>query len=105
MTGQPATVLAEGETLRLAGTVENGSVMDVRQQGEALISGNPDLKTVDVSGVEAASSVVLSLLLSWLRHAASQQRTLVFEGASERLRALAALSNLHHQLPGFAEAG
>lgn len=105
MTGQPATVQAEGDTLRLAGTVENGSVVDVRRQGEALISGNPDLTKVDVSGVDTASSVVLSLLLSWLRHTASLQRTLVFEGASDRLRALAALSNLHHQLPGFAEAG
>lgn len=105
MTGQPATVRLEGDTLRLDGTVENGSVLDVRRQGEALISDNPDLKTVDVSGVETASSVVLSLLLSWLRHATSLQRTLAFQGASDRLRALAALSNLHHQLPGFAEAG
>ncbi|HET8848729.1 MAG TPA: STAS domain-containing protein [Marinobacter sp.] len=105
MTGQPAALSVRGDTLMLSGQIDSGSVMDVRRKGEALLADNAVLTRVNVSGVETASSVVLSLMLSWLRHAASRQRMLVFEGANERLRALAALSNLHHQLPGFAEAG
>jgi len=42
------------------------------------------------------------MLLCWHRLALEKQQSLTFQGASDRLLSLAALSNLEDQIPGFA---
>ncbi|WP_303290650.1 lipid asymmetry maintenance protein MlaB [Marinobacter sp. SS5-14b] len=96
------TATLEGGSLRVTGDVDAVTVMPLRKQGEKLINEAKASLTVDLSGLAAANSVVLSMLMCWQRLALSQQQALSFEGASDRLRSLAALSNLEHQLPGFA---
>lgn len=89
--------------LSVAGEVDAASVVALRKQGEALISRAGQDLSVDLSGLDTAHSVILSMLLCWQRHAGGLGISLDFKGASDRLAALAALSNLGEQFAGFAE--
>ncbi|WP_297791834.1 STAS domain-containing protein [uncultured Marinobacter sp.] len=96
-----ARVELSGDILKVSGSVDPLTVVSFRKQGEALIrSASGDL-TVDLSAMETAHSVVLSLLLCWQRCAGEFGRSLSFTGVSARLYSLAALSNLEEQLTGF----
>jgi phospholipid transport system transporter-binding protein len=88
--------------LRVAGDIDPQSVVAVRRLGETLMAKEAGELEVDLSGLGAAHSVVLSLLLCWVRYARAHQISLVFTGASERLRSLAALSGLQQHLTGLA---
>ena len=102
MNASSPTVSLEGGSLRVTGDVDAVTVVLLRKQGEKLISEAKVSLTVDLSGLATAHSVVLSMLMCWQRLALSHKQTLSFEGANDRLRSLAALSNLECQLPGFA---
>ncbi|SFM89576.1 STAS domain-containing protein [Marinobacter pelagius] len=93
----PRAELRDGEMI-VAGEVDASSVIDLRQQGETLISGIKDGLVVDVSGLETAHSVVLSMMLCWERLARKQGIDLSFRGINGRLASLASLSNLSAQL-------
>ena len=92
------------DRLRVTGDISPGNVCEIRNEGERLIAEkNQDVVVVDLSGLGAAHSVVLSLLLCWLRLARSRNQSLSLEGAGDRLRSLARLSGLNQHLPGIAE--
>lgn len=95
-------VQLDGGRLMVAGDIDSETVVALRRRGEALIAKAGSDLEVDLSGLGAAHSVVLSLLLCWQRHALAVRKSLVFTGASERLRSLAALSGLQHHLKGLA---
>lgn len=95
-------VQLENGCLRVTGDIDPETVVAVRRLGETLIAQDSGELEVDLSRLGAAHSVVLSLLLCWARHARARQMSLVFTGASERLRSLAALSGLQHHLKGMA---
>lgn len=107
MTTRPApTVDLNGQTLAVRGHVDAGNVVTLREQGEVLIAKAGGPLTVDLSALDSAHSVVLSMLLCWQRCAHQHQFSLVFQGFSDRLLSLAALSNLNgpllgEQIPGF----
>lgn len=101
MNGSSPMVTLEGASLRVSGEVDAVSVVALRKQGEKLIGGAEGSLAVDISGLATAHSVVLSMLMCWHRLALSKQLALSFEGASDRLLSLAALSNLEARLPGF----
>ncbi|MEX2474957.1 lipid asymmetry maintenance protein MlaB [Marinobacter sp.] len=101
MTGASAHVELTGSTLALSGAISPLNVVGVRKEGEWLIASAPGDLVVDVSALGTAHSAVLSLLLCWQRCATSLGRPLVFSGVSDGLVALASLSNLDTQLPGF----
>lgn len=96
------TVELDGNVLRVSGEVDAVTVVQLRNRGEQLMKGCDGPLKVDLSGLVTAHSVVLSMLLCWHRLALNKQLELTFEGASERLQSLAALSNLQNQMPGFA---
>ncbi|MDO3720363.1 STAS domain-containing protein [Marinobacter sp. chi1] len=98
------SVTLNGTTLSVAGEVNAETVMSLRSRGEALIRSARSPLAVDLAGLEAAHSVVLSMLLCWQRAAGESGATLTFQNASDRLRSLAALSNLDRQIPGFETA-
>lgn len=89
----PRVELRDGEMI-VTGEVNAASVIALRQQGEQLISGIRDDLVVDVSGLETAHSVVLSMMLCWERLARKQGMGLSFRGINGRLASLASLSNL-----------
>lgn len=88
--------------LRVTGDISPGNVCEIRNEGERLIAEKNQDVVVDLSGLGAAHSVVLSLLLCWLRLARSRNQSLSLEGAGDRLRSLARLSGLNQHLPGIA---
>lgn len=90
------------DILAVAGEVDAESVVALRSKGEAVIRSAAVNLTVDLEGLETAHSVVLSMLLCWQRLAVSEGVVLTYQGVSERLLSLAALSHLDDQLPGFA---
>lgn len=104
MSADEAVVRLDGGTLRVSGKVGPHTVVALRKEGEALLEGQRDGVTVDLSGLDTAHSVVLSLLLCWQRMAASRNQSVQFAGASARLQSLAALSGLDAQLPGLDSA-
>jgi len=89
----PRVELRDSEMI-VTGEVNAASVIALRQQGEQLISGIRDDLVVDVSGLETAHSVVLSMMLCWERLARKQGMGLSFRGINGRLASLASLSNL-----------
>ena len=91
-----------GSVLKVAGEVDADSVVTLRKRGEHLLNAANGPLTIDLSGLVTAHSVVLSMLLCWHRLALKNNTELTFEGASDRLQSLAALSNLQGQIPGFA---
>lgn len=108
VTGQPSLTQVEEGALALAGEVTAASAPALRARGEALIrsareSGRQTL-TLDLAGLATASSIVLSLLLCWQRHARAQGLALTYTGTGDRLCALAGLGNLEPHLPGLAES-
>ncbi len=100
--GSVAVTRAGEGLLALSGVVTPDNVANLRATGEQLIVAEGQDLTVDLSAVECAHSVVLSLLLCWQRLAVSRNQRLSFSGVSERLHSLAALSGLVDHLPGFA---
>ncbi|EON93730.1 NTP binding protein (contains STAS domain) [Marinobacter lipolyticus SM19] len=100
-----ARVELSGDILKVSGSVDPLTVVSTRKQGEALIQSASGNLTVDLSALENAHSVVLSLLLCWQRCADELGRSLLFTGVSDRLYSLAALSNLEEQLSGFQPDG
>ncbi|MBR9872284.1 MAG: STAS domain-containing protein [Gammaproteobacteria bacterium] len=102
MSNSRPDVSLDGSVLSVVGKVDANSVLELRKQGEKLVSGAQGSLTVDLAGLQTAHSAILSMLMCWQRLAQTKQVSLLFEGASERLRSLAALSNLDAHLPGFS---
>ncbi len=98
MTGQAPTLVCQGGRMVVAGAVDAANVVALRQQGEALIAAERRDLVIDLSALETANSVVLSMLLCWQRLASSEGVGLTFEGVTGRLASLAALSNLDGEL-------
>lgn len=93
----PRAELRDGDMI-VTGEVDASSVLALRQQGEKLIGTVKDGLVVDVSGLETAHSVVLSMMLCWERLARNLGVDLSFRGINGRLASLASLSNLSAQL-------
>jgi len=102
MSNSRPDVSLDGSVLSVAGEVDANSVLELRKQGEKLVSGAQGSLTVDLAGLQTAHSAILSMLMCWQRLAQTKHVSLAFEGASERLQSLAALSNLDAHLPGFS---
>ena len=102
MSNSRPDVSLDGSVLSVAGEVDASSVLELRKQGEKLVSGAQGSLTVDLAGLQTAHSAILSMLMCGQRLAQTKQVSLAFEGASERLQSLAALSNLDAHLPGFS---
>lgn len=98
---QAARLELVGDRLAVSGDINPANVRDIRAEGERLIAGHKQGLVIDLSGLGAAHSVVLSLLLCWMRLARSQNQELRLEGTGGRLRSLATLSGLDEHLPGL----
>ena len=92
-----------GDRLRVMGDIGPDNVCHIRNEGERLIAEENQNFVVDLSGLGAAHSVVLSLLLCWMRLARSRKQSFSLEGTGHRLRSLARLSGLNEHIPGLAE--
>lgn len=90
-----ASVLrCDDHTIRLQGLVTAENVTSIRKAGEKLIAERDGVIRVDLSALENAQSVVLSLLLSWKRFAQARQTVLDVHSMPERLQEMASVSGL-----------
>jgi phospholipid transport system transporter-binding protein len=101
MSHAPGVTLTS-DRLSVSGDITPDNVVAIRNEGDRLINQQNQHLVVDLSGLGAAHSVVLSMLLCWMRLARSRKQQLCLEGAGERLRSLAALSGLDEHLPELA---
>jgi len=94
-----ARLIAAGEgRLRVEGVLDFDSVSGLVAESEVLFRRNARLR-IDLSGVEAANSAGLALLLEWMDLARSRRIDLRFLNLPESLVRIAAFSNLGSLLP------
>jgi phospholipid transport system transporter-binding protein len=85
---------------RLQAPLLFSSVPALREQGVALISAAQEQLRVDLSGVAAADSAGLALLIDWLACARSAGKRLCYVRVPDALLALARLSDVAPLLEG-----
>jgi phospholipid transport system transporter-binding protein len=88
----PAAV-ANGETLRITGALDFGSLPGVIAEAAKYVA-RPDLPqrvAIDFSGVTGVDSSAVALLLEWRREAEARKVALEFENLPPNLLALAEL--------------
>lgn len=97
-----ASARPDGDRLALAGSVTADNVMALRDSGESWLASLSagSRATVDLSGVAAASSVLLSLLLCLHRRADDQQVLLTFTDMPDDLAGLSRLNGVSSWLTG-----
>ena len=103
MSESPRLTLMDNR-LSVTGDITPDNAVAIRGEGERLIAAKNQEVVVDLSGLGAAHSVVLSLLLCWMRLARSRGQRLSFEGVDAQLGSLAALSGLGEHLPGLSRS-
>lgn len=77
----------------LCGALTLRTAANALLQGERLFGSAPRVD-VDLSGVDAADSAGLAVLLEWVRTARTQGRQLAFHGLPASLAAIAAISEV-----------
>lgn len=85
---------------RLTGAMTFASVADLRRAGRRVLREGSGAVSFDLSGVDAADSAGLALLVDWLAFAAAHQRELRFEQLPASLRALADITDVQPMLAG-----
>ena len=72
----------------VVGDISFDTVVDIEKEGFAVISGAGAEITLDLSHVQLCSSAAMALLLSWVRHATTFEKKLIFVGVPTRLLAM-----------------
>lgn len=94
-----ARLITAGEGgLRVEGVLDFDTVSGLAAESKALFQRNGRLR-IDLSGVSAANSAGLALLLEWVDLARSRRTDLRFLNLPESLLRIAAFSNLGSLLP------
>ena len=67
--------------------------------GERLIATMPRICTIDLSGIRYANSVMLAVLVGWLRYSETCEVALAFQNIPSQLMQVARVSGLDAVLP------
>ncbi|MFE8072101.1 STAS domain-containing protein [Marinobacteraceae bacterium S3BR75-40.1] len=94
-----AQVTFDQGTLFLGGHLDNDNIVAAREQGEQALRRAEGEMKLDLSGLESFSSVVLSLLLCWMRLARRQGIELILVHIPPKLFDMARVSGLDTLLP------
>lgn len=94
-----ATLAAEGATLTVSGAIDFAGADACCRQGLDLLARMPGEVVVDLSGLSAASTVSVAVLLRWARHQAARGGRLRLARVPERCRAILRVSGLAEALP------
>lgn len=89
---------AEANGFALTGDLKAGDVAQLYAQGLRDFAASDAPIRIDLGGVGTADSAVLAMLVEWAAWARRHERSLEFRAVPERLRALAALSDVDHWL-------
>jgi len=96
---QDAGFDSEGDTLRLRGGLDLGTVAGLWSSSRELFESPRPPARVDVSAVERVDSAGVALLVQWVGMARARGVTLQVEGMSPTMGALIALADLEPLLP------
>ena len=99
MTNTVAQLTLQETRLLLGGVVHFDNAQKVCDEGLKLLKTAPKTITIDMSQLQSSSSVVVAILVSWLRVASQNQQTLLFGNMPEKLRAIISVSGLTDVLP------
>lgn len=82
------------QQLLVSGYIDYDNAVDLKQQGEGLIDEASEYCQIDFSGVSRAGSAALTVLISWLRHAARTNKTIEFNHLPDDLLGVAKVSGV-----------
>jgi phospholipid transport system transporter-binding protein len=86
---EPATLEEQGGRVFVRGSITLENVRSLLERGDALLSARE--LCVDFSGLSAADSAAIALMLAWTRAASARGTRIAFENCPTSLRTLAAL--------------
>ncbi len=84
-------------SLRLIGSIDFDNVLECRRQGERLLDAIDDRAgsvCISLARLEQPSSIAISLLLSWQRHALAYNKKLRFQAPPAALRQIITVCGL-----------
>lgn len=81
-------------TLQLVGHIDFDNVIKCRRHGERLLEASSGPVRISLARLERPSSIVVSLLLGWQRHALRQQKLLHFQSPPKALRQIITVCGL-----------
>lgn len=100
MMTEASVTAAPGGGLCLAGVLDHRTAGALRAEGWRLIDEQPVGEvSVDCAGIQRSSSVGLSLLLAWMRHAQKRGSRLRICGLPDEMREIARVSGILELLP------
>ena len=85
--------------LHFGGVVHFDNAPKVCDDGLKLLKTAPKMITIDMSQLQSSSSVVVAIIVSWIRSASQQQQVLYFCNMPQKLRAIISVSGLTQVLP------
>ena len=97
-----AIVTRDGQTLHINADIDFGNADACCDAGLALIAQMGGDVVADLSGVKAASSVSVAVLLRWARAVAARGGALRLAGVPDKCRAIVSVSGLKEALPEVA---
>lgn len=97
-------VRESAERVRLQAPLRFATVPALQPRGLELIRAAGAELTIDLSGVSAADSAGLALLIDWLARARASDKRLRYVQPPEALRALARLSDVETLISGQEDA-
>lgn len=104
MTAKVATLTLQETRLHFGGVVHFDNAEKVCNDGLKLLQQAPKTVTIDMQALESSSSIVLAILLSWLRKANQAQQTLHLAHMPDKLRAIIGVSGLTDTLSTLIQA-
>ena len=99
MTNTVAQLTLQETRLQFGGVVHFDNAQKVCDDGLKLLRTAPKAITIDMSQLQSSSSVVVAILVSWLRAASQYQQTLQFCHMPQKLRAIISVSGLTDVFP------
>lgn len=99
MSQSDAQLTLQDTRLQFGGVVHFDNAQKVCDAGLKLLKTAPKAITIDMSQLQSSSSVVVAILVSWLRTSSQQQQVLQFCHMPEKLRAIISVSGLTDVIP------
>ena len=96
---------ADEVQLALSGQPDFDNAAELAEAGKKWLGRRSDGVSIDLCGVESASTATLSVLLEWQRHLADYSGHITHLRLSSALSRLAAVSGLESFLPGLESSG
>ena len=99
MTNTVAQLQLQDARLHFGGVVHFDNAPQLCNEGLRLLKTAAKTVTIDMSQLQSSSSVVVAVLVSWVRAASEQQQVLYCANMPPKLRAIIGVSGLTQVLP------